>query len=169
MPENPSAGTEELKPKKPLKTILVITGVLAMEAGTIGIFMAKNDPKPAAATDPIEATQDNASSSMAEITLADAFDVDNWTSGRARTLVTLEVAAKVKKDNRDKLGLLVEEHKTEIMDRIRSLVASALPDHIRDPKLQVIKRDIKASLEQIVGEGLIEDIFLPTWQSCTIE
>jgi len=169
MPEEAPATTEEVKAKKPIKTILVIAGVLAMEAGTIGIFMVNSNPKPAEATDPIQATQDNSSSNMTEVILAETFDVDNWMAGKARTMVTLEVAAKVKKSNRDELERLVEEHKTEIMDRIRSLVASALPDHIKDPKLQVIKRDIKTSLEQIITEGLIEDIFLPTWRSCTID
>jgi len=162
-----AATNEEQKPKSklPFKTIIIVLGVLLLEGGTIGVFMLKDDPQPSAATEPIENTQESTKSDMAEVILAETFNVDNWTAGRSRILVTLEVTAKVKKDNVDKLNEAIEKHKTEIKDRIRTLVSSAPLEHIKDPDVQVLKRETKAGLEQILGEGLIEEILLPTWQS----
>ena len=42
-------------------------------------------------------------------------------------------------------------------------------DEMVNEKLEVIKRGIKTHIEEIIGEGLIEEILLPVWQSYTAE
>ncbi len=165
----PETQNEEQKPKRklPLKTIIVILGVLLLEGGTIGVFMAfKGGPSEAGASnESIVETQDPTEKQMAEVVLAEDFTIDNYTAGRSRIVIRCGVAAKVSLENQLKLQELVTAHKTEIKDTIRTLVSSAQPDHLRDSKKQVIKREIKTGMEDIIGEGLIEDILLPDWQS----
>ena len=163
----PTTEEQNQKPKLPLKMLLIILGIFLLEGGAISMFwvLRGGSPKLAEATNPIEQTQQTPGKDVAEVILAESFSVDNYPGGRARIIVTLEVAAKVEKGNKNRLTLLVKEHKTEIMDNIRSLVSSAQPEHLKDPQLQVIKRKIKAGMEKIVGEGLIEEILLPTWKS----
>lgn len=178
MPDDmPAAGdikTDEQKPKPklPLKTILVILGVLVMEGGTIGIFMAVNDgPKPSEASNPIAGTSERANADMAEIQLVEPMTIDNYTQGRTRMLVTIEVSVKIEKSRQEKLSLLLTEHATEIKDRIRSLISAASPDNLKkDYKLQVIKREIKVIVEKTIGrEDSIDEILIPSIQVMNVD
>jgi len=169
MAPTPEAATPaEQKPKKklPLKTLLAVLSVLVLEGGTILVFMlARGGPQVAHATDPIKGVSEETVQEMAEVPLAENFAVDNYTAGRTRVMVTMSVAAKVKKAQNDAFKAKVQEHKTEIMDAVRSLISSAPIDQIKDPRLQVLKREIKAAVERIAGEGYVEEILVPLWQT----
>jgi flagellar basal body-associated protein FliL len=172
MAEEAPVTTEEQKKKSklPLKTIIIILAVLLLEGGTITVFMAfKGGPKPAEGTNPIEGETKVEQKEFAEITLAESFSVDNYMGGKTRLVITMEVCAKVAKDKEEEFGGIVESHKTEIRDAIRTLVASAQPDQIKDPKLQVVKREIKTGVEKIVGEGVMQEILVSSWQSYTAD
>ena len=159
-------GEQKTKPKLPLKTIMIILAVLLLEGGTIIVFMAfKGGPTPAEGTNPIEGDTQVDLKEYAEVTLAESFNVDNYMGGKTRLVITMEVCAKVAKDKAEEFKGLVESHKTEIKDAIRTLVASSQPDQIKDPKLQVIKREIQTGVETIIGEGLIQEILVSSWQS----
>jgi len=169
--EKPAAPQEQKpKPKLPLKTIIIIIGVLLLEGATISVFTVfGGESQSADATDPIESTVDTETETMAEVLLAKDFSVDNYVGGRTRLIVNMEVSAKVDKANQEKLTVLIEEHGTEIKDSIRTLVSSAEPTQIKDPKLEVMKREIKIGVEKIIGEGLIEEILVPHWQSHSVD
>ncbi len=161
---------QKAKSKLPLKTILIILAVLLLEGGTITVFMVlKGGPTAAEGTNPIEGDTQVDLKEFAEVTLADSFNVDNYMGGKTRLVITMEVCAKVAKEKGDEFKAIVEAHKTEIKDTIRSFVASAHPDQIKDPKLQVIKREIQTSVEKIVGEGMIQEILVSSWQSYTAD
>ncbi len=172
MADNTPVAELEQKPKAkfPLKTILIIAGVLLMEGGTITMFkIMGGGPKPAEGTDPIaQPAPVNPVNEVAEVLLADG-SVDNYVSGRSLIRVDLEIHAKIKKADQEKMKLLAEEHKTEIRDRIRFLVSSSQPEDLRDPKLQVIKREIKTTMDEILGPDMIQEIFIPMWQSYAME
>ncbi len=166
--EAPAPAEEEQKPKKkiPIKTLLIVLGVLLLEGGTITIVMSiRGGPAPADATSVIEETQESQSNDMGEVVLAESFSIDNYLQGRSRIMVALEVTAKVEKTKQELLAAQVLEHKTEIKDKIRSLVSSSDPENLRDPSLQVIKREIKASMEKIIDQGLIVEVLIPFWQT----
>ena len=154
------------KLKMPLKTIIILLAVLLLEGGGISLFwIMKGGPNPAEGTDSIAQTQDAPGNDFAEVVLAQDFIVDNHVSGRSRMIITLEVAAKVEGANKQILEDRVKKHQKEILNTLRVLVSSAQPDQIKDPKKQVIKREIKAGIEEIVGEELIAEILLPIWQT----
>jgi len=166
------AESDEQKPKGklPIKTIIIILGVLLLEGGTISMFtILKGDPQPAAATSPIEGTVDKSTKPMFEVSLAENFSVDNYTRGKSKLVVTMHVTAKVDESRKDQLTKKVEASKSEIKDGIRALVSTAQPDEVRDSKLQVIKREIKSCVEKIIGEGMVEEILISEWQTYTAD
>lgn len=177
MAEDTPAGqatTEEQLPKSklPIKAIMLIIGVLALEGGTIGIFMAANKgPKPSEGSNPIEETKETAGAAMAEISLIDSMQVDNYRLGvNTRMIVTVAVTAKVEKEKELEFQPLVEMHRAEIKDRIRALVSSADTQDIQDAELQVIKREIKINVERIVGrEDCIDEILITGFSSHVVE
>ena len=167
MAEDTTASPEEQKPQKklPLKTILIVIAVLLMEGATITIvkvFFA--GPSSADAANVIEDTTETPNVDMAEVILAEDFVANKYVGTKARIIVNMDVSAKVEKVNQKKLETLVTEHKTEILDTIRTLVSGADAEHIRDSQLQVIKREIKTGVEKIVGPDLVDEILLPGWQ-----
>ncbi|MBN1766802.1 MAG: flagellar basal body-associated FliL family protein [Sedimentisphaerales bacterium] len=155
---------EVQRPKKSLKTIIILMAVFLLEGGGISLFwVLKGGPEPAEATDPIEQTQANTRAQESEVILAEGFQVVNYEQGRSRMMVTLDIAAKVDSANQLKLEDEVKGHSKEILNTIREVVSSAQPEQIKDPQLQVIKRDLKTGIEEIVSEGLIKDILIPSW------
>jgi len=170
MPEEVVEKKEEVqkeKPKFPKKTILIVLGVLLLEGSTIALFvmLKGGEPAPAAATDPIEQTQQSLSDNLAEVVLIENASVDNYVGGKTKMIITLQVAAKVESANKDKLDAKVKEHKNEIMNTARVVVSSATPTEIRDPKIQVIKRQLQVEIEKTIGEGLIKEVLLPVWST----
>ena len=168
MPEDtPTDAEQKPKGKLPLKTIIMIAAVVAMEAGTVIGFkmMHEKEVKPADASTPIAQTETATTREMTEITLCENTSVDNYISGNSRTVVTLEVVARIETAKKEQVTKLIEDNSTQLKDRIRTLVASSQPDHIRDPRLQVIKREIKMEIDKIIGEGHIDEVLIPVWQS----
>ena len=170
--------TEEQKPKAkmPLKMIIIMASVFLIEAGAVSMFwMMRGGPDPAEATSPIDQTQEYSREGLAEIQLAKTFQVDNYMKGSStRTMVTLEVFAsylegKDDNSNVEKITALVEKHGSEIRDRIRMIVASAKPNDLTDPNLEVVKRIVKSEVEKIIGENYIQEILIPNWSPVTIE
>lgn len=169
-------GEQKPKSKLPLKMIIVMASVFLIEGGVISMFwMMRGGPDPAEATSSIGQTQEYSREGLAEIQLAESFQVDNYMKGSStRTMVTLEVFASYlegegEDSNVEKVTLLVEKHRSEIRDRIRTIVASAKPNDLTDPNLEVIKRIIKSEIEKIIGEDYLQEILLPKWSPVTLE
>ncbi len=161
---------QKAKSKLPLKTIIIILAVLLLEGGTITVFMVfKGGPTSAEGTDPIQGDTQVDLKEYVEVPLTESFNVDNYMGGKTRIVITMEVCAKVSKEKGDEFMGLVDSHTTEIKDAMRTLVASSQPDQIKDPKLQVIKREIQTSVEKIVGEGMIHEILVSNWQHYTAD
>jgi len=175
--ETPNAQEQKPKSKISLKMILVIGGVLILEGGIICAVFIMKDPSPSEATSTIDPTQARPQDQLAEIQIAEPFQVENYTRGTARTMITLEVWATYKKtdpeEEVDENALTIEElistHRSSICDRIRMRVASANTNELKDPKLEVVKRIIKSDIDEIIGEGMIEDILLPRWSPVDID
>ena len=165
---------EEQKPKSsmPLKMIIIIASVFLLEAGAVSLFWIMHGAPDA--TDAITQTEENSREGLAEILLAESFQVDNYMKGKStRTMVTLEVFATYLEGedlvNVEKVTLLVEKHRSEIRDRIRTIIASANPADLTDPKLEVVKRIIKNEVGNIIGQEYLQEILLPKCSTVTYE
>ncbi|KPK76562.1 MAG: hypothetical protein AMJ79_06270 [Phycisphaerae bacterium SM23_30] len=162
---NPIGMEQNPKHKLPLKTIIIILGVLLMEGSTIVAFKVFSKPSPAEGSSPIEGTAETPAKDEAEIALAEKFSVDNHMAGRTTLVVTMDVSIKVKKIKEDDVKTRVEANKAEILDSIRTLVASAQLDQLKEPDKQVIKREIKTAVEKIIGKELIETVLITDWKT----
>jgi flagellar basal body-associated protein FliL len=110
--------------------------------------------------DKTEATADD--SATAEIPLLEA-RFPNKRSGRAY-LYDLKIVLSVKKDSADKVKAIVSEHDALIQDRVRTIIAETDPDKLgggAEPGLETLRRQVKYQLDEIVGDGLIDDVLIP--------
>ena len=167
MAEQDNLTDAEQKPKRalPIKTLLIILGVVLLEGGTIVAFKVFNKPAPAEGSNPIEDTTETPLKDEAEISLAEDFSVDNHVGGRTKMVVTMDVSIKVKKTDEENVRERVKANNDEILDCIRTLIAASQPDHIKEPDKQVIKREIKLAVEKIIGKDLIVTVLIADWKT----
>ena len=58
----------------------------------------------------------------------------------------------------------VEERKALISDRVRTIIAQSDPEKLNgqaEPGLETLKRQVKYQLDEIVGDGVIEEVLVP--------
>jgi flagellar basal body-associated protein FliL len=91
------------------------------------------------------------------------FRAPNKQSGRTYLYdVSIYVVAKQK--NGDLVKGLIASHLEMIEDRIRTIIAQSDPDKLgggSEPGLETLRRQIKYQLDQIIGDGLINEVLIP--------
>src|SRR4029079_12693537 len=58
----------------------------------------------------------------------------------------------------------IKERKNLITDRIRTIIAQTDPEKLgggSEPGLETLRRQVKYQLDQIVGDGLIDEVLVP--------
>lgn len=91
--------------------------------------------------------------------------VVKWQSYGRKMVVQCTVAAKPETDRRNELKKQVRKQERRIKDQVRHAIGSAAIEDLRDPQLTMVKRDIKQSVCQVVGEGMVRDILIPEWHT----
>jgi len=99
------------------------------------------------------------------VPLCDKMMVVKWQSYGRKLVVQCSVAAKPAADQRRVLVQQVKKQKRRIQDKVRHAIGSVPMEDLHDPKLTMVKRDIKQSVDQIVGEGVVKDILIPVWHT----
>ena len=87
----------------------------------------------------------------------------NKRSGRT-FLYDVKIVLSVKKESADKVKAIVAEHDALIQDRVRTIIAESDPDKLgggAEPGLETLRRQVKYQLDEIVGDGLIDDVLIP--------
>ncbi len=59
---------------------------------------------------------------------------------------------------------MITEHEALIQDRVRTIIAQSDPDKLgggSEPGLETLRRQVKYQLDEIVGDGLIDDVLIP--------
>jgi flagellar basal body-associated protein FliL len=98
----------------------------------------------------------------AEIQLLDA-RFPNKQSGHT-FLYDVEMYVSVKQEASDKVKKAIGDHDALIKDRVRTIIAQLDPDKLgggSEPGLETLRRQVKYQLEEIVGEGLVDDVLVP--------
>lgn len=166
-PENTAAGKS--KSKKNIMLGGILAGVMILEGA--GLYVAMNfmgsGPDQAGAAEGLvdSAEQGN----KPEVTIA-RLKVPNRTTGTT-FIYDVEVAAtlvvpegKILEEYKDEFETKLAGHENAIKDRLSFLIRSSLPQHLDEPGLVMIRRQIKAELGKIMGdEKLFETILLPRW------
>ncbi|MFQ5489165.1 MAG: hypothetical protein ACE5GE_00475 [Phycisphaerae bacterium] len=165
--EEPSVAPAAAKPNK-MKAMIVVGGIMAVEAGLIfGVMkMVGTGPSGAAAAD-VEGTgseeatgQGQGEESVKEVVIAET-DAYNSRSGRLY-LYHLRVSALVEAGNQSTLEKLVEERQGTMLDRINTVIRGADPNHLNEPGLETLRRQIKFELDKISGDAsVIKELLIP--------
>jgi flagellar basal body-associated protein FliL len=101
-------------------------------------------------------------STTAEIQLLES-RFPNKRSGRT-FLYDIKIFLSVKKESADKVKAIVSEHDALIQDRVRTIIAESDPEKLgggAEPGLETLRRQIKYQLDEIVGDGLVDDVLIP--------
>ena len=80
----------------------------------------------------------------------------------AATIIVPE--GKLSEEHREEFAEKLAAHENAVRDRLSCLIRSANPQHLNEPGLEVIRRQIMAELGKVLGgEKLFERILLPRW------
>jgi flagellar basal body-associated protein FliL len=79
-------------------------------------------------------------------------------------LYDIQIYLSCKKDAAEKVKPMIAEHEALIQDRVRTIIAQSDPDKLgggSEPGLETLRRQVKYQLDEIVGDGLIDDVLIP--------
>lgn len=92
-----------------------------------------------------------------------SFRAPNMSTGR-RFIYDVAIFAAVKDQNKAKVEAILKERQATVSDRVRTIIAMSDPDKLgggSEPGLETLRRQVKYQLEEIAGEGLIEEVLIP--------
>ncbi|MCC6422437.1 MAG: hypothetical protein IT447_03090 [Phycisphaerales bacterium] len=97
-----------------------------------------------------------------EINVID-FKTPNRQTGRL-FLYDVSIFVVTKGEFADKLKEIIKDREALIKDRIRTIIAQSDPEKLGgggEPGLETLRRQVKYQLDEIIGEGMIEDVLIP--------
>jgi flagellar basal body-associated protein FliL len=152
------------------KTPVLLGGVMLLEAVVLFAgFKFVGGPKSASAADlttPIkkEGADDKAATKdqTAELQLLES-RFPNKQSGRM-FLYDVSIVLTVKAEALDKVKKVIADRDALIKDRVRTIIAQLDPEKLgggSEPGLETMRRQVKFQLDEIVGEGLIDEVLVP--------
>lgn len=159
------------------KTPVLITGVMVLEAAVLfaGFKMLGGGAKPADGAEladtehevegehgePGKAKTDK--KQVVEIPVVVNFTALNTVSGR-KLRVDVEIVAVTKSEFEERLQETFKSREALIKDRIRTIIAQSDPEKLgggAEPGLETLRRQIKYQLDEIAGEGVIQEVLVP--------
>jgi flagellar basal body-associated protein FliL len=150
------------------KTPVLLGGVMLIEAVLLfGGFKLFGGAKPQHASGAELAAGEGAGKGdnkkkTVEINILD-FKAPNKVSGRTFLYdVSLYVVTKAEFEQRVKST--IEDKKALIQDRFRTIIAQSDPEKLgggSEPGLETLRRQVKYQLDEILGEGLIDEVLVP--------
>ena len=92
-----------------------------------------------------------------------SFKAPNKLTGRT-FLYDVSIFAVVKAENKDKVKQALADREATIQDKVRTIIAQSDPEKLgggSEPGLETLRRQVKTQLDEILGDGLIEEIVVP--------
>ena len=161
--ESQQPAADEPARKTRLKPILMVAGLMLFEGAALFALMSVISPAPEASI----AEQDAAKLDEDPLKLAGhkeiiLCDVNAFNKKEGRLYAYhVEVSGMIKAEDEQKLQRFIEARKLSIQDRVQFVIRSADPAQLNDPSLELIKRQIKHELNNLIGgEELIQEILI---------
>jgi flagellar basal body-associated protein FliL len=91
------------------------------------------------------------------------FRAPNKQSGRM-FIYDVSIFAVVKTTSADEAKQIISDREALIKDRVRTIIAQSDPDKLgggSEPGLETLRRQIKFQLDEIVGDGIIDEVLVP--------
>ncbi|HUB26066.1 MAG TPA: hypothetical protein VL992_11605 [Tepidisphaeraceae bacterium] len=154
------------------KTPILLGGVMLIEAIVLFAgfkFLNSGGPRTANGADLVDGAAGNATGpttqdagAEAEINLVD-FKALNRLSGRS-FLYDVRIDVTTKPELADRVGQEIKDRDGLIKDRVRTIIAELDPDKLgggSEPGLETLKRQVKFQLDEMLGDGLIDEVLVP--------
>jgi len=158
------------------KTPVLLGGVMLLEAVVLFAgfkFIGGGSPRAAAGAELISAEKGAAGGGIAangksadkdpvELPLVD-FRAPNKLSGRT-FLYDVSIYLVTSQQNSDRVKDLISSRDALIKDRVRTIIAQSDPDKLgggSEPGLETLRRQIKYQMDEILGDGLVEEVLIP--------
>ncbi|MCB9848443.1 MAG: hypothetical protein H6814_08525 [Phycisphaeraceae bacterium] len=142
-------GSKEKSGKIGLKTIVLVVGLLGVEAAVVGVAMTMW-AGPGEVQAEIVTTDDAAAENVHELMIvSDRFP--NHQSGKI-WLWDTEIQIQVKQKNLDYVQRVLEERNAEIKTGISTLWRNAHHRHLTEPNLETMTRQLTEYLSSVFGE-----------------
>ncbi len=87
----------------------------------------------------------------------------NKTSGRSY-IYDVSIFVSTKAESEEKVKSTLKSREALIKDRIRTIIAQSDPEKLgggSEPGLETLRRQVKYQLDEIVGEGIIDEVLVP--------
>jgi flagellar basal body-associated protein FliL len=91
------------------------------------------------------------------------FRSPNKISGRLY-LYDVSIYAVTKGEHLDKVKAIIQDREALIKDRVRTIIAEMDPEKLgggSEPGLETLRRQVKFQLDEIVGDGLVDEVLIP--------
>ena len=148
--------------KKKILTVGIVVGIMLLEG--VGVFvlvrMTSGPPEAAAGGEVVEDPNQVIEQMDAELPLADC-DAINRKVGQS-IVVHLSLSVRVAAPDADRAAKLIEKRQSTIKDRVQMILRSADPQHLNEPNLDTVKRQVKFELDKILEDDqLIQEVLIP--------
>jgi flagellar basal body-associated protein FliL len=91
------------------------------------------------------------------------FKAPNKTTGRT-FLYDIKITILTKGAHQAKVEETIKQYQGLIQDRVRTIIAQSDPEKLggaSEPGLETLRRQVKYQLDEIIGEGLIDEVLVP--------
>ncbi len=155
-----------------LKLIIVIAGLMVVEAVGVIFLVGMLGPKPQSAVAEVHGEDGAEQQSSVEIELVDE-RFQNMQTGRV-WIWDMKIFLKVKKKNAEFVKGELEQRNAEILEGISQIVRRAQHSHLKEPELTTLSRQFAAYLDKSLGKdpdgnSRIERILIPKCKGMQFE
>jgi flagellar basal body-associated protein FliL len=88
------------------------------------------------------------------------FRAPNRQSGRMY-LYDVAIVISVRGDMEEKSKSILTENSARVKDRVRTIIAQSTTEKLSEPGLETLRRQVKYQLDQLLGENVIDEVFVP--------
>lgn len=91
------------------------------------------------------------------------FRAPNKQSGRT-FIYDVAIFVVTKAENKDKVKETITAREALIKDRVRTIIAQSDPEKLEggsEPNLDTLRRQVKVQMDDVIGEGLIDEVLVP--------
>ena len=163
-PEPDEGVVADSKPspsKRKLLTLAIVGAIMLLEG--VGIFvvvrMTRETP-PSEAGEMAENPDQLLDQMDAELALVEC-DAINRKSGQS-IVVHLSISVRVAAGDQDHAATLIERRQDTLKDRVQMILRSADPQHLNEPNLDTLKRQVKFEVDKILGDDkLVLEVLIP--------
>jgi flagellar basal body-associated protein FliL len=98
---------------------------------------------------------------FAEVALLE-FKAPNKKNGRS-FLYDVAMSIVTRNEHKEKVEAAIKAREATIKDRVRTIIAQCDPEQLggNEPGLETLRRQVKFQLEELIGDGLVEEVIVP--------